>query len=143
MITGIIRNKKLYFIIPFLILVLVLVFSDKLEEVKEAIDNSEIREAIEKSEKTEVLICSQIFVIERLKRPLSAKFPCIDDRFVSVTEVEIDRYLIVSYVESESNSGDVIRTFYTCIVILSKNGKYEVEDLDFGKRLKIGTERTG
>jgi hypothetical protein len=120
-----------------------LVFSDKLEEPEEEIDYSKIREAIEKAKNTEILICSQASVINRLKHPKSAKFPCIDDRFISVTEVETDRYIVVSYVESENDSGDTIQTFYTCVVILSENGKYEVEDLDFGKRFKIRTEHPG
>ena len=33
------------------------------------------------------------------------------------------------------------RAFYFCVVILAENGEYEVEDLDFGKRLKVGTDR--
>ena len=71
-----------------------MVFSDKLEEPEEEIDYSEIREAIEKSKNTEILICSQAYVIDRLIHPLTAKFPCIDDRFLSVTEVETDRYIV-------------------------------------------------
>ena len=117
-----------------------MVYSDKLKEPEEEIDYSEIREAIEKSKNTEILICSQASVINRLIHPLTAKFPCIDDKFVSVKEVETDRYLVVSYVECENKSGKMVRAFYTCVVVLSENGEYEVEDLDFGKRLKIGPD---
>ena len=67
-----------------------MVFSDKLEEPEEEIDYSEIREAIEKSEKIEVLACSRVSVMNRLIHPLTAEFPSIDSRFVSVEEVEID-----------------------------------------------------
>lgn len=84
----------------------------------------------EQSLKIEALVGSQMVVKDNLKSPSSAEFPLITDKLISVTKIEENKYAVISYVDSENSFGAMIRTFYTCKVILDGD-KYTVVDLKF------------
>jgi len=84
----------------------------------------------EQSLEIEALVGSQMVVEDNLKSPSSAKFPYITDKLVVVTKIKENEYFVTSYVDSENSFGAMIRTFYTCKVILDGD-KYTVKDLKF------------
>ncbi|MDD5013841.1 MAG: hypothetical protein PHW73_01900 [Atribacterota bacterium] len=84
----------------------------------------------EQSKEIEALVGSQMVVEDCLKSPSSANFPLIADDLVVVTKIKENEYFVNSYVDSENSFGAMIRTFYTCKVILDED-EYTVKDLKF------------
>ena len=93
-------------------------------------DSSTPAKKSEQSLEIEALVGSQMVVEDNLKSPSSAKFPYITDNLVVITKIKENEYFVTSYVDSENSFGAMIRTFYTCRVILNGD-EYTVEGLKF------------
>ena len=119
---------KVKYLIPFL--VLVLVFGFMFTGCCFSSDSSTPAKKSEQSLEIEALVGSQMVVEDNLKSPSSAEFPYITDSLVVITKIKENEYFVTSYVDSENSFGAMIRTFYTCRVILDGD-KYTVEDLKF------------
>jgi hypothetical protein len=85
----------------------------------------------EQSKEIEAFVGSQMVVEEQLKSPSTAKFPLFTDDKVNVTKISENKYNVSAYVDSENSFGAMVRTYYTCTVILLPNDKYRVENLKF------------
>jgi hypothetical protein len=86
----------------------------------------------EQSKQIDALIYSQSAVKDNLVAPLTAKFPGITDDKVSVEKITENNYFVTAYVDSENNFSAMIRSYYTCTVIIETD-QYIVKDIKFIK----------
>lgn len=78
-------------------------------------------------------IMMEDFVRASLKSPSTAKFPGVfDGRADHVKRTEHNRYLIVSYVDSQNGFGAMLRTNFTGEIEKTSSGQWRLVRLEFG-----------
>lgn len=78
----------------------------------------------------EIYIYAENYVKENLKSPATAEFAGIYDSHTSIIHLGEGKYKVSSYVDSQNSFGAMIRTKFTCTVIIGEE-KVRCQDLKF------------